>query len=362
MHTRRRVLAGLVAASAAPTLGWAAVGSPVAIGAARRGDGSHALIGLDATGQITFDIRLPGRGHAAAAHPGRAEAVAIARRPGTFARVIDCAAGTVLQTLSAPAGRHFFGHGAFSADGNLLFTTENDYATGRGVVGVWDRSLGYGRVGEFASGGIGPHEIIRLPDGTLAVANGGIRTHPDSGREKLNLDTMRSNLSILSPTGQVLDRAEVEEDTRLNSLRHIAAFDDGTVACGLQWQGDPFAPPPLLALYRPGKGLVAPQMDEFMPRLFDGYVGSVATSGPTSFTASSPRGGCVVEHDLTSGISKIHKATEVCGLSRMPGTGCLVTDGYGRVYRLTDRALARIGNHNLSFDNHLVAVRSGGEG
>ena len=147
-------------------------------------------------GAITFRIDLPGRGHAAAAHPNRPEAIAFARRPGTFAIILDCLSGKPVNLVEAPPNRHFCRHGAYSADGELLFTTENDFSQSLGVVGVWDASKGYVRIGEMSSGGVGPHDMHLMADGqTLVVANGGIETHPDSGRTKLNLQTMRPNLS-----------------------------------------------------------------------------------------------------------------------------------------------------------------------
>ena len=46
--------------------------------------------------------------------------------------------------------------------------------------------VGTSRIGELASFGVGPHEVVLMPDGaTLVVANGGIRTHPDRDRAKL---------------------------------------------------------------------------------------------------------------------------------------------------------------------------------
>jgi hypothetical protein len=72
------------------------------------------LVRLD----LVFQIPLPGRGHAAAIHPQKPQAVAFARRPGTFAVVTNCVTGQPSARLSAPAGRHFYGHGAFSRDGD----------------------------------------------------------------------------------------------------------------------------------------------------------------------------------------------------------------------------------------------------
>ncbi|MEM8870927.1 MAG: DUF1513 domain-containing protein [Pseudomonadota bacterium] len=356
MGTRRSFLAGLTSATCVPAIGWGAVGNPTALSAAMTRDGHFLLVGLTASGDIAFRVPLPARGHAAAAHPMVAEAVAIARRPGTFAMVIDCATGRVIQSIHAPKGRHFYGHGAFSADGSLLFTPENEVATGQGRIGVWDRGLGYARIDEFASGGIGPHEILRLPTGDLAVANGGIRTHPETGREKLNLDSMQANLSVYSPTGTLRDRAEVAAEYHHNSLRHIAVSSEGVVICGFQWQGDPYDPPPLVALYD-GKGTLYPcQIEDDVLRALDGYIGSVCAVGQTRLVASSPRGGRVLTFNMPGEQTGVYPALDVCGLSAAPGGDCLVTDGLGTVYALASTGLQRIRQHDLAFDNHLVAL------
>ncbi|MEO0864230.1 MAG: DUF1513 domain-containing protein [Pseudomonadota bacterium] len=355
MPSRRSFLAGLLGTSATVSLGWAAVGNPAALTAAKNAQGSHLLIGLKASGDIAFSLPLPARGHAAAAHPHVAEAVAIARRPGTFAKVIDCATGAVLQTLRTPVGRHFYGHAAFSADGALLFTTENDVATGNGRIGVWDRTLSYRRVDEFSSTGIGPHEILRLPGGHLAVANGGIRTHPASGRDKLNLDTMRPNLSIFNASGALIDQAEVEDATHQNSLRHIAAAADGTVICGFQWQGDPFAAPPLVALYA-GAGKLRPaDMDEASLHGLGGYIGSVSAFG-ASYAASAPRGGRAFRFDKAGVQTGQFRADDICGLCAAPDSTGLATDGMGNVYRIAVEGMHVLRTHPLAFDNHLVAL------
>ena len=124
---RRQFLGGIFAAGLMPVPTWADAGSPAFLSAAAKPDGGFVLCGIGAGLDIRFEIPLPARGHAAAAHPNRPEAVAFARRPGTFAVVIDCATGAQKAMLTAPEGRHFYGHGAFSSDGGLLYTTENDY-------------------------------------------------------------------------------------------------------------------------------------------------------------------------------------------------------------------------------------------
>ncbi len=152
MATRRGVLAGL-AAMACPPLAWADVGSPAFLAAARAGDG-YTVHGLSAAGQSLFAVPLPARGHAAAAHPTEAIAVAFARRPGSYALVLDCLSGSVLARLEPPAGRQFNGHGVFAADGERLLTSEVVAEGSAGRIGVWDtdgwRGSGNGTAAELA--------------------------------------------------------------------------------------------------------------------------------------------------------------------------------------------------------------------
>ncbi|WP_187430793.1 DUF1513 domain-containing protein [Roseobacter fucihabitans] len=352
MPSRRSFLGGVLAAAGCPSLGWAAAGAPAYLSAARNGQGLYVLIGLCADASIAFSIPLPDRGHAAAAHPTRAEAVAFARRPGTYALVIGCAQGVVLHRMRAPAGRHFYGHGAFSADGETLFTTENEIATGAGRIGIWDVTQGYRRSGEVASGGIGPHEIVRLPGrDRFAIANGGIRTHPRTGRQKLNLDAMRPNLTVINGAGQVIDKASLPNRLHQNSLRHIAAFADGRVACAFQWQGDPFAAPSLAGIYTPGAGLAAVPMQDDVLYGLDGYAGSVAVMDGYTMALTYPRGGAIQIFDTAMGTDTVLRQMDICGVA-----GAMVTDGLGRVSRIDHTTLEPLAQHPLAFDNHLVLI------
>ena len=252
---RRQFMAGLLAAGVAPLPTWADAGSPTYLSAAAKSDGTYVLCGINDDLSVGFEIPLPDRGHAATAHPTRPEAVAFARRPGTFAVVIDCVTGAQKAMLAAPDGRHFYGHGAYSSDGALLFTTENDYEVGTGRIGVWDATRGYKRVDDWDSGGIGPHDIKRLP-GTdvLVIANGGIDTHPDSGRTKLNIPTMAPKLAYIK-NGAVLEEAALPAALHKNSIRHLAVSRDGMVALGMQWQGET-QPDSLVGTHRRGEDII----------------------------------------------------------------------------------------------------------
>lgn len=355
--SRRGFLGGLMAASSLATTSWAAAGAPGYLAAVKTPAGDYALVGLAPDGDIIFQIPLPTRGHAAAAHPTQAEAVAVARRPGTYALVLDCRTGQVLQQITAPQGHHFYGHGAFSHDGTRLYTPENHIDTGQGRIGIWDRTNGYARIGDLPSGGIGPHEILRIPGShTLAIANGGIRTHPDSGRDKLNLDTMRPNLTLMSEAGEIVDQAALPDDLHQNSLRHISATADGRVACAFQWQGDLYDPAPLLAVYAPSQGLRILDTPDHALMSMNGYAGSVAFyNGGQNIAVTSPRGGMLQIFDSTTGFQAQFPQDDVCGVA--PGaTQAIATDGLGRVGHLTAQGLTTVARYDLAFDNHLVAL------
>ncbi|MBK0398243.1 DUF1513 domain-containing protein [Limibaculum sp. M0105] len=341
--------------------GWAAAGAPAYLAAARSVDGAYRLAGLDASGAPIFELPLPGRGHAAAAHPLRPEAVAFARRPGAFALVIDCAAGHETARLDAPEGRHFYGHGAFSRDGAMLFTTENAYQTGEGRIGVWDARDGYRRIGEVASGGIGPHDICLTPDGSmLVVANGGIRTHPSSGREKLNLDTMRASLAyVRASDGALQAEARLPEALRLGSIRHLSVAPDGLVAAAMQWQGDPDEGVPLLAFHRPEwPGLLLAEAEPHVLARMKGYAGSVSFDAVGRAAAiTSPRGGLALAWDRQGAQIAGWAREDVCGIASGAGAGWVATDGLGGV-TLLDKDLAPIAASRApgAWDNHLVGL------
>ncbi len=321
-------------------------------------DGRFLLAGLDHTGRILFRHPLPARGHAATAHPTRPEAVAFARRPGQFADVIDCRSGQALTRLTPPPGHHFYGHGTYSPDGNLLFTTENAFETGEGRIGLWEASTTYRRIGSIASGGIGPHDMrLRQDAPGLVVANGGIQTHPDSGRAKLNLPAMQPNLSYLTLEGEVEHQLQLDGDLRLNSIRHLAMRADGTVGFAMQWQGDPGADLPIVGLHRPGSTALLIAAEDPRLRNLQGYGGSIAFSPDGHEVAvTSPRGGVVQVADCASAtLLREHWLTDVCGLAT-DRSGFVVTTGQGRIARLSAGAVKDPIDHDLAWDNHLIPL------
>ena len=356
MTTRRTFLASLLAASAAPATGWAAVGDPTYLAAAKKADGSFVLVGLREGGDEAFRVPLPARGHAACAHPTRAEAVGFARRPGTYALVIDCISGEVLHELSAPDGHSFNGHGAFSADGTVLFTSEQVAEGSAGRVGIWDVEAGYARVSDFPTHGLGPHELRLMPDGqSLVIANGGIQTDAFD-RNKLNIDTMRPNLCYVGFDGTLLERIELEPELHQNSIRHLALRPDGLVGFCMQWQGEEGAATPLLGLHRRGEAPVlceAPLGDELVMK---GYAGSVAFAGEgREIAITSPRGGRMHRFSDTGEFLGAVSRTDVCGLASHEG-GYMASDGLGGLILVNGESPKPLRRAELAWDNHLIRI------
>lgn len=341
-----------------PAPSWAEVGSPRYLSAAQKPDGRFSLFGLNKTAEIVFEVPLPSRGHAAAVHPSRPEAVAFARRPGTYAIVIDCRDGTPVAELRTQPGRHFYGHGVFSADGLRLYTTENDYEHAVGMIGIWDARAGYKRVGEVFSGGVGPHDIRRLPDGrTLVVANGGIETHPDTGRTKLNIPVMRPNLAFMSMDGRLEDRIELDVSLNKNSIRHLAISESGLVAFAMQWQGDASDLVPLIGLRDPEGRVSLLERDAGHQAMMLGYAGSIAfDQSGQRIAVTSPRGGRVQAFQVDEGVPDLSVGkADVCGIAPAEA-GFAVTSGDGSIAIGLGSGLRMDVRADCRWDNHLVVV------
>lgn len=355
MIARRSFLAGFAAAATARP-GWAAVGSPAYVAAARHPDGTFVLAGLDFGGAECFRVPLPARGHAGAAHPSRAEVVAFARRPGTFALVVDAAGGQVIRNLAPPQGRQFNGHGVFADGGRTLLTVEQMSEGSDGVVGIWDVAGGYVRIGEFPTHGIGPHDAGLLPDGkTLVIANGGIATDPGD-RTKLNVPDMRPNLAYVSLDGDLLERVGLDDALHMNSIRHLALRGDGLVGFAMQWEGEPGMAYPLLGLHRRGQTPVlaeAPLADELA---MQGYAGSIAfTADGSEIAITSPKGGRLHRFSAEGAFVSASLRDDVCGLAPHPA-GLVASDGLGGLIVLGPDGPQPLARHDLAWDNHIVAL------
>jgi uncharacterized protein len=257
----------------------------------------------------------------------------------------------VLHRLTPPDNRHFNGHGTFSADGTHLFTAEQRADDSAGMVGAWD-AQSYARIGEFPTHGIGPHDIKRLPDGSLIVANGGIATDP-TDRAKLNLDTMRASLAHLSEAGALLGLAEMPLEMRQNSIRHMALIPGGGMAFGLQWEGDAAEVAPLLGLWRDGAITLCAAPEAEGARM-QGYAGSIAANAD-HIAITSSHGGVVQVYGVDGTFIATLPRMDASGIAAN-GDGFLVTDGTGALLQMNAEGFTARATLPLAWDNHLVAL------
>lgn len=353
-------LAGAVAAAGALG-GWTlsrSAAQPLLLSARNDADGRHFAVGYRLDGSQAFATRVDERCHDVVPHPSLPLALFVGRRPSRQSYLIDTRDGRLLQTLASQAQRHFYGHALFHKSGDWLYATENDTRDpGRGVIGVY-RLEGYHlrRDGELPSHGIGPHQLLWLPDGeTLVVANGGIRTEADS-RVEMNLDSMQPSLVLLQRDGSLLSQERLPQPQ--NSVRHLAVAADGTIVSGQQYMGDAGDAVPLLAIKRPGQALQPFPVGEAQRLAMNQYTASLAIHDELRLLAlTAPRGNRFFIWDLDTAAVRLDVPLSDCAGVGAVTEGFVVSTGIGRC-RLYDCREARIVAQPLQlpaglWDNHL---------
>ena len=364
-----------------------------------------AVVGIDNQRQICWQTAMPERIHdiliqpdqessnASAAHNNgtdlhnriaRNNSIDVAvmgRRPSEWFWVLAADSGELRYRIKAEVNRHFYGHACYSLEGDLLYVTENNTSDFSGVIGIYDVASGYKKIGEFATQGIGPHEIVMQPDGkTLVIANGGIKTERAS-REELNIDSMQPSLVYLDRhEGKLIQ--QVYPSHNQMSVRHLAMHDDGTVIIGIQFQGERHLNVPMILTHRLGQSeFTALQMDQTNPNgwhRFHHYIASVSVDSKRNLVcATSPIGGCAAVFDLNSGelIESVDLA-DCAGVAVYPSsTGhnsttdkaesptFLVSDGQGALTQIKVNIQTRPFSVKVekvqqpyAFDNHLNVI------
>ena len=360
---RRALLIGLASSAAMLALprGAGAAFEQECFAASRRDDRGNFSAARFTLGGNVQSIELPGRGHDIALKPDGSEWVAFARRPGRFGVAIPLTSRPPAWFASEP-GRHFFGHGVYSADGKLLYTTENDYERAAGMIGVRDATDGYRQIGEFPAHGMEPHDIALLGDGrTMVIANGGIQTHPDRGSDELNLADMRPSLVYVDvATGDLLEEHRLAPALHQLSIRHLAAAAAGAIVFGCQYRGPEEDAPALIGFHRRGETPVMAEAPGATQTGLRNYIGSVAADRSGGIVAASaPKGGLVTYWDVAGrrylGACDL---SDGCGLAPTHRSASfLLTSGDG--WLVTAEASGAMSRQASDFqwDNHAILVR-----
>lgn len=319
--------------------------------------GQYGAVLMGEAGDVISTIALPDRGHDITYSAAAGRGVVFARQPGTFALVFDPSGREAPVVLTSTEGRHFYGHGVFSPDGKLLYATESDFDAAQGVIGIYDATDGYKRIGEFPTHGTGPHEMLLMPDGvTFVIANGGIETHPDYGDAELNLSTMEPSVAFVDRRdGSLVGQLKLDADLHQLSIRHMAIDARNRVWFGCQFKGSRSQAPQLVGYATMDGEIRLIELPTDTLRDLRNYVGSVAASIDGNIVAiSSPQGNLLVAIDAEAQIpTVVESLRNGCGLAA-DGAGFIATSGLGDMIGLgADRTPQHFG---FEFDNHMLRV------
>ena len=362
--TRRRFLAATAATCAAGAFAFVSsrkTDQYWLVSAATDNNNQHFVSAIDLQGNEISRISLPARGHDAidvAGKPGRA--IVFARRPGLFAFEVDFISGRIVHQIAPEKGYHFYGHGVLSKKNNSLLTSENHYGTGNGYIVERDLS-NYQIINRYRSGGIGPHQIALMSDDkTLVIANGGIKTHPEQPRKKLNLDSMKPNLSYLDlGSGKIIEQHQLNNPQL--SIRHLAVSAQDKVIAGLQYQGTKTDLVPLAISHVQGGPLKYLKAPNHQWRSMSQYTASVCVDNNNALVAIS----CPLADMIT--YWSLHN-DGFLGTDRLSdGAGLAYTDklfassGKGQITELakgnTYSSKLVFSFDKLRWDNHMLAMK-----
>ncbi len=335
MQRRSFLAASLAALAGTAVLGWRfwpQGRQPLLLSARDNAAGEHFAVAYTLSGEPLFATAVAERCHDICMHPFLPLAVFVGRRPSMESYLVDLQNGQLLQTFTTPSNRHFQGHAVFDVRGEHLYSTENDTdEPGRGVIGVWQLNSAQRlqRTTELSSHGVGPHQLLWMPDGeTLVVANGGIRTESGS-REELNLDAMEPSLVLMNTRGECLSKELLADP--MNSIRHLAVANDGTVIAVQQYQGHWQERIDLLAVKRPQQAFQVFPVAEQQRSKMQQYAASVAIHDELRLVAmTAPRGARVFIWDLDSAELRLDAPFPDCAGVAASAEGFVVTSGVGR--------------------------------
>lgn len=297
-------------------------------------------------------------------------AVFIARRPGAVIKIMCLDTQSIIMTLRPGKNRHFFGHAIFSSDNRKLYATESIYAadnlSAKGIIGVYDVQQAFRKIKEIDLDSFGPHQLTLVSGRQIiAVAIGGIHTHPRQKRKKLNKDSFESSLIYIDENNFSIINKIPCEIPQL-SLRHLCVDNRGkhsSIIISGQYEGYDTAPP---LLYEhdvfQGKKLMPFESELPIWSMHEGYIGSVAIDHiGQKILASSSRGDLISVWDLTSRqLLKTIYLKDVSGVSFSKHfTQFVISNGLGEMYRLDPKkyelSLLQRKAH-LQWDNHLMTV------
>jgi hypothetical protein len=193
----------------------------------------------------------------------------------------------------------------------------------------------------------------------IVIANGGIKTHPEKGREKLNVDTMQPNLAYIDlKNGHVIDSYSLTN--KHLSIRHLDVSDSGKVIAGLQYQGAPTDEVPLAISHHGESELQHLKADMSIWRSMKHYTASVCVNSKSNLVAiTCPKANLITYWALDSDtFIASHKLKDGAGVA-LAAEQFISSTGRGRVitHKTPYIPYKELTSFNdLRWDNHMASL------
>jgi hypothetical protein len=159
--------------------------------------------------------------HGVIKHPRTEHLVAVFEKKGDGGAIIDLKANAITERIPPSPGHQFYGHGAYSADGKLLYATEFNEKSYAGRMVVRD-AQDLKVVGEFKTHGEWPHDCQFIDDGkVVAITNGGL---------EMDTDGEPCVTYVEVATGKLLEK--ITYDNATINAGHLVISSNGDLAVG----------------------------------------------------------------------------------------------------------------------------------
>ena len=316
-------------------------------------------------GKKVFSVKLNWRSHDSEFVNKKKEIVVFPRRPGKKIIIIDAKEGILKNEITSKKGYHYYGHGTYSDSRKYLYASENNYTytdSKSGIIGIYDTENNYKRIGEFSSYGIGPHEIKMSSDeSNIIVANGGILTHPNFPRIKLNLDSMDPNISIINAnSGKLIQQYKLSKGLNKNSIRHLDVSSSGEIIIACQYNGNILEEVPLLVKINKENKVKFLHFPKELAKKSKNYCGGIKIlNNSDMLMASFPRGGILAYWNLSDGkFIGLKNNKDVCGIDVINNLSLFViSNGKGEIFVKQTNKYKKLFNKNIQWDNHLKVIK-----
>lgn len=314
----------------------------------------HGVLAFDPKGNVRADFTVNDEVHLACFSPDLKHILVCSRIPGAALTLYDFD-GKLIASALPPNHQHFEGHAVFSDDSQFIYATASNYQTTSGKL-LKLKADDLSVINEFDSGGIGPHELVWQTSTTsnrttsnrtvLAIANTGVKTHPDSGRKPLNIDDIHSNVSLFDTQQQtIIHQWFVNQDAL--TARHLDALPNGDLMIGCQYKKDDQYPV-VIALARPEQNRLS--FSDNQPGAFhfkmQGYSASVTAFGDSRALITNPRGHLISQWNTQKTTPELQQQQSLQyakgAVADRAGKTAYISQGQGKLWRYDQSGLTEV--------------------